>query len=101
MKKALILGLSLVLCVSLLAGCRGNKAPMETTMPTTAPATAPSTTPTTMPTVQPSETTLPTTGTTPDETMDWGNGPMDATDSTTGTGSSQEGRSRNPMPKGK
>lgn len=97
MKKFFFLALSLLLCISLLAGCRDNE-PMETTRPTMAPETTPSTAPTTMPATTPSETTLPTTGTTPSETMDHGNGPLDSTDSTAGTNSGAESRTGTPMP---
>lgn len=94
MKKALFLGLSLVLCLSLLTGCRGNR-PMETTAPTK-PAT---TVPTTQPTTVPAETTLPTTGTTPRETVDRGNGPLETTDATAGTEGTAESRIMPSMPK--
>ena len=101
MKKMICLALSLVLCAAVLAGCRSNNQPMETTRPEPMPSTAPTTMP---PATMPSETTLPTTGTIPSETMDRGNGPLDATDSTTSTGgTAPQGESRNisPMPNGR
>lgn len=101
MKKVFFLGLSLLLCASLLAGCRGNREPMDTTGATMAPTMAPTTVPATMPTTAPSETTLPTTGTMPSETIDRGNGPVDGTDSTTGSAPAAEGRSISPTQKGR
>ena len=97
MKKVFCLLLGLLLCTSLLAGCRSQKKPAETVRPTTMP-TVPTTLPETAPTT---ETTMPTTGTTPSETVDRGNGPADPTDTTAATTPESRGRTVNPMPRSK
>lgn len=93
MKKISVLACVLVLTATLFTACRGKNKPMETTKPTTAPTTQATTMPTT-------EATQPSTAATqPRETTDHGNGPVDGTNGTDSTGttdSTVEGRSVGP-----
>jgi hypothetical protein len=107
-KKFTTAALILVLCVSLLAGCRNPGNVNNATRPDTGVTTTPTGetfNPTTKPATQPTtETTQPTTPSTtqtiPEATSDnpmGGNGETDATDGTGGT----EGRIRGMMPRSK
>lgn len=93
MKKYSILAITLVLTAALFAGCGcTNQDPARNTVPTTMPTTA--ATETTHATTAPTtEHTTPST----DATIDHGNGPLEETNTTNGTGSTEntvEGRAR-------
>lgn len=98
MKKYSILALALVLTAALFTGCgcRNNKAEPTTTMPSVMPTTTETTPPTTRETTEAS-TLPPEKDTTPNETVDHGNGPLE-TNATAGadgdTGNARSGNAR-------